>query len=335
MNENQIVTTILLNLEKNARIKGRFQHLIKDVVGFDGQLSFPALKELPRFNVQIKKELRQYQLPRLYEQAGKEHDFMIMAENIFPTIKEELRNNGINYVDAAGNIYIKTAHQIIWIDGNKYIPQKSTNTNKAFTKTGLKTIFYFLTNDDAINFPYREIADATDVALGNIKNIIDGLRQAGYILLLNEKKLKLQNKRSLLERWVTAYGEILKPTLFLGTYDFWDRNQYDNWKKLPIDRDFGVWGGEPGGDLLTHYLKPENLTVYTQERTKLMKRWKLVPKQEGKLHLYQKFWKDDPKDQNVYAPVMLIYADLILTNDPRCNETAMIVYDKYLKDGFE
>ena len=78
MNENQIVTTTLMNLEKNARIKGRFQHVIKGIAGFDGELSFPTLKELPRFNVQIKKELRQYQLPRLYEQAGKEHDFMIM-----------------------------------------------------------------------------------------------------------------------------------------------------------------------------------------------------------------------------------------------------------------
>jgi hypothetical protein len=30
-----------------------------------------------------------------------------------------------------------------------------------------------------------------------------------------------------------------------------------------------------------------------------------------------------------------VYADLLLTNDPRCLETAGMIYDKYLKNEFE
>jgi len=54
-------------------------------------------------------------------------------------------------------------------------------------KAGLKAVFYFLTTDEIINFPYRVMADMTGVALGNIKNIIDGLKEAGFILNVNNK----------------------------------------------------------------------------------------------------------------------------------------------------
>lgn len=79
---------------------------------------------------------------------------MIMAEKIFPTIKKKLRNHGVNHFDAAGNIFIKTRNQTIWIDGNKYTPPRKADTDKAFTKTGLKAVFYLLINDGAVNLKF-------------------------------------------------------------------------------------------------------------------------------------------------------------------------------------
>jgi DNA-binding MarR family transcriptional regulator len=38
---------------------------------------------------------------------------------------------------------------------------------RAFTKTGLKVLFYLLQHKEAINFTQREIADYADVGLGN------------------------------------------------------------------------------------------------------------------------------------------------------------------------
>lgn len=336
MNENQVVGTTLQMLRENIEFDGRFQHYLKTQDdGLDGELFFQTPEDLPTFKVQIKKEVRQYQLAHLYEMAKRQDNFMIMAEKIFPTIKKELRNHGVNHVDAAGNIFIKTRNQTIWIDGNKYTPPKKADTNKAFTKTGLKAVFYLLINEGAINLPYRQLAEATGVALGNIKNIIDGLNEAGHVLPINKKELKLQNKRALLEKWVTAYGEKLKPTLYLGTFSFWDKARRDNWQNLPFQKGETVWGGEPAGNLLTDYLTPQILTLYTSEKAKLQKDWALIPKEEGVLHVYEKFWKDENYDQQLYAPPLLVYADLILTNDPRCTGTAMMVYDKYLKHEFE
>lgn len=96
-----------------------------------------------------------------------------------------------------------------------------------------------------------------------------------------------------------------------------------------------VWGGEPAGELLTDYLNPEVFTIYTVEKkNKAMVKWKLIPAPEGAIRIYDKFWQDEFADVHPYAPELLVYADLLLTGDPRCIETARMIYDKYLKDEF-
>ncbi|RZM24281.1 MAG: hypothetical protein EOO88_23360 [Pedobacter sp.] len=65
-----------------------------------------------------------------------------------------------------------------------------------------------------------------------------------------------------------------------------------------------------------------------------MLEWKLLPTADGNIRLYEKFWKDEQFDSHPYAPELLVYADLLLTLDPRCLETAEMIYDKHLKYEF-
>ncbi|MOA64203.1 hypothetical protein D3C78_1901870 [compost metagenome] len=66
-----------------------------------------------------------------------------------------------------------------------------------------------------------------------------------------------------------------------------------------------------------------------------MKSWKLIPYLKGNIQLYQKFWNEDKKYNLLIAPQLIIYADLLLTDDPRCIEVAEIIYNTYLKQLFE
>lgn len=333
MNENQIVTAAIENLAHHANIRSQFQWFIKGVAGIDGQLSFWTPEGLPVFNIEIKRELRPYQIPDLREMARHRDPFMVMTGKVSPAVKEELRNQNINYVDAGGNIFIRHGKTMIWIDGKK-IPTYKTGNNKAFTKAGLKLIFYLLLDKEAIHLPYRRLAAAADVAIGNIKNILEGLAEAGFLLPMTKKRYKLENKRELLERWVTAYGEVLRPSLLIETYNFWDRSKPDRWMDLPFETGESMWGGEPGGDLLTNDLVPHKLILYTTENVKLVTKWTLIPNNDGLLSMYRKFWTFKTADQDRHAPPLLVYADLLLTGDPRCFEIAAKIYIKYLKDEF-
>ncbi|MEO6721706.1 MAG: type IV toxin-antitoxin system AbiEi family antitoxin [Ferruginibacter sp.] len=332
MNENEIIHGALERLAEQTGMQGRWNPTGSEP---DGELDlYMPGKDLHLF-VEVKKELRQYMLPNIFEMAKKYQPLMIVATNIFPTLKEMLREKKIGYLDTAGNIYAQTGTNFIWIDGNKPIKEKNTVKNRAFTKTGLKTVFYLLLNKDAINMPHRKLAEATGVALGNIKNVIEGLKEAGFILKVNDTTIKLQEKKALLDRWITGYRETLKPTLLLGRYRFWDRDKLKNWQTLPIQIGEDTWGGEPAAEYFTNYLMPTTLTLYTERKAALLTKWTLIPDEKGDVHFYKKFWKDEINNLKEYAPPLLVYADLMMTDDPRCQETARMIYNKFLIDEFK
>ena len=332
MNEAELIYRALDRLEVQTGMQGKWKPGHQDI---DGELDLYFTGNSLHTFVEIKKELRQYQLPQILEMAARYQPFMVVADRIFPTLKEALREHKIGYLDTAGNIFFRTNNNYIWIDGNKLQEEEKPVTNRAFTKTGLKTVFYLLLHADAINLPYRTLAQTTGVALGNINNIINGLKEAGFILQVDAKTLQLQNKKALLERWIAGYQETLKPALHVGNFRFFNKDKLDNWHNNETTPDI-VWGGEAAADIFTNYLYPQILTVYTQEKkAHLMTNWTLIPDEKGKLQVYDKFWKDAEWDNQKIAPPLLVYADLIITNDPRCIETAGMIYDKYLKNDFE
>jgi hypothetical protein len=328
MNVKILINRAIDRLEKTTGILGKWT---QPHLNTDGELDlYWNGYDLHTF-VEVKKELRGYQLANILEQAQQYRPLMIIAERIFPTLKETLRENKIGYLDTAGNIYLPTENHVIWIEGNKPVKEEKPVTNRAFTKTGLKTVFYLLLHKEAINMPYRILAQATGVALGNINNIIGGLKEAGFILPLDEKNVQLQNKRALLERWMVGYHETLRPTLHVGNFRFWKDEMFLNRHSLLEQAEETVWGGEPAAEILTNYLTPAVLTIYTDKPlAPLIPKWTMIPDMKGNIQVYQKFWKDDEWDTKKLAPPLLIYADLMMTNDPRCIETAKIIYDKYL-----
>lgn len=333
MNETEIVKQALTHLTEHTGLTGEWLPLKNEI---DGVLHILLKNKKIRLTADVKRELREYHLQKLLEMKHKNDDLIVIAERIFPTLKAKLREYEIAYLDGAGNIFINTDENFIWLDGQKPIEAEKPITNRAFTKTGLKTVFYLLLHEDAINLPYRTLAAKTNVALGNIKNVIMGLREAGNILQINDKEMQLQNKKALLDRWITGYKETLKPTIHLGNFRFYNNSHFVDWKNLPIKPGETVWGGEPAAEIITNYLNPEILTIYTtKDKAKLIPQWKLVPDPNGNIRFYQKFWIDQEFDKLKYTPYLLTYADLILTDDPRCIETADMIYNQYLKNEFE
>ncbi len=323
----------LRNLEHHTEIQGKWeplQHPLKK--GLDGMIILNLNDQGYRFNAEIKRDLRQYQLDQIFERAQVHKPLIVIAHHISPLVKERLRKAGIAYLDSAGNVYLQQDKHFIWIEGHKISPGDKELPNRAFTKTGLKVVYLFLGFPDAINLPYREIANLANVSLGTITTVMAGLKDAGYLLPLNKKESRLQQKRKLFERWLTGYREILKPSLFLGTYQL---RKNTNWRSLHIPDD-AIWGGEPAAGILTNHLNPEIFTLYTAgTKNKLLKNLQLLPSAEGNVKIYQQFWNDRRNiPLSKTAPPLVTYADLVMTEDPRCIETAEIIYNKYLKEPF-
>lgn len=329
MNEIDILNNAIHNLEKNIPINWDWKTIDyeknKEV---DGELSIIVNNQKKIFFVEIKKDVKNHQLFNILNYKNKFTNFLLVAEKLYPKVKKELRENRVNYLEGNGNAYINTDDLFLYIDTNEVAKTQKEKGNRAFTKTGLKVIFQFLLKPKLINQTQREIAEITNVALGNIPLIINGLLETNLIVRLNKNEYVINNYEELLNKWITEFEQTLKPTLFKQRFRF--QNKDKDWRTVPLNTDKTVWGGEPAGDIITNHLRPEKFTLYTKETTKdLILNYKLLPDDNGEITVYDMFWNND-YDTNT-APNELVYTDLMITDDKRCTETAKLIFNEYIE----
>ncbi|MGM0587269.1 MAG: type IV toxin-antitoxin system AbiEi family antitoxin [Bacteroidota bacterium] len=330
MDEKEIVHTALEHLDPPF-LRGAWHpfNQVKEVnEGIDGEFILIYEDQQLQFDAIVKKELRTYQIEQIIDQAHRYQNLMVIAYKLYPALKEKLREHRVNYLEANGNLFVNADHVFLYFDRDRKLPKPDTTGNRAFTPTGLKVVFGFLRDDELINKPQREIAKTIGVALGNIPKVIKGLRETGYLYKVKKRKYAINDKEELLHKWIEEYKNTLQPTLDKGTFRLKPAER--DWRDLKLQMPDTVWGGEPAGDLLTNYLRPEILTIYTTETKKnLMMHYGLMPDQEGNIRVYEKFWKNE--GENETAPDLLVYADLMNTQDKRCIETANMIYNERIK----
>jgi hypothetical protein len=295
---------------------------------FDASIQLYWDEDVLNLHADVKKEIRSAQLPKLREKANRFKNFILIAHRLFPNQRKDLKNMHINYMEANGNIYYKDKKYMIYIDHYPTLKEKKQETNRIFTKTGLKVLFQLLAFHDTLNYPQREIAENACVALGNIPLVIKGLLEAGYIVRKNDKKYQWRKRDEIIERWVFEYQNVLKPTIFIGSFEVPEAQKWDN---IELRKGDAFWGGEPGGDLLTNHLRPEHFTLYTDlSKKELILDTGFKPVQNGNLDVYQTFWKQKINDKA--APPLLIYADLWNNEDKRNRDTAQLIYERYIQN---
>ncbi|WP_295875157.1 type IV toxin-antitoxin system AbiEi family antitoxin [uncultured Zhongshania sp.] len=266
---------------------------------------------------------------------------LLIADYINPNMAIKFREQNIQFIDTAGNAYIHQPPIHTWVTANKITNANVATTEKthrAFDTAGLKVVFALLCEPALADNTYRQIADQTGVALGTVGQVFDGLKAAGYLLDQGKtRKRRLMNSTKLLERWVEAYPEKLKPKLFFGEFI---APRHDWWTTIKIE-DFGAyWGGEIAAEKYTNYLNPKVATVYLPEeagtlllgKARLRRRLKNEYDPENVVQIYRPFWPEQylPDARPGLAHPILVYADLIHTGDVRNRETAGKLYEQYI-----
>lgn len=303
-------------------------------IGVDATMSFEHNGKRQLIFIECKRELRNHQLPFIESLAQKHHPLMVIADKIFPSIKDALREIGVSYLESNGNMYYRDKNLLILVEGQKPVKIEQEKNGRAFTRTGLKVVFHFLIEQELVNAPYRLIAERTGVSFGNINFVMSDLKQKGYLIKVNNDQLKLTKKSDLLDKWMDAYENKLKPSLLIGKFKFMNEAAALKWREMQLNQYKSWWGGEPAGAILTNFLQPEIFTIYTVEsKGELMKTYRLLPDVNGNINIYKKFWQDVATHNNAVPP-LLAYVDLMITGNRRCMETAKKIYDEFLQHKF-
>ncbi len=253
---------------------------------------------------------------------------LLVTRYVNPYLGDLLKKMDVAFIDIAGNAHINVPPLFIHIAGKKLLHEHRLKPpTRTFQPTGLKVIFALLCKPHLVNATYREIAETADVALGTVGWVFRDMRGEGYLIDLGKRGRRLVQKNKLLERWVTAYPERLRPKLVEGKVMAETR---DWWQQTTLAHNDFFWGGETAGALLTEYLRPQFTTIYKNlPLVELLKKYRLRKHPDGDIEILKTFWnfKFDWEHEDLVHPI-LIYADLLRTGDPRNIETAKLIHDQ-------
>jgi hypothetical protein len=234
------------------------------------------------------------------------------------------RQAGINYVDQAGNTFIKFDGVHIDVRGRRHTGTPSQDrerqglvrggTNLFSTKRS-QVIFAVLSWPRLLDQSIRTLAYAAGASTGQTQETLELLEQYGF---LDEGRRLLPARRStLLDQWTAAYptglGAQSKAGRFSGEFSDLDAAE------TPL-----YIGGEAA---VPELLRPEALVLYSDEFPEELirrHRWKRTTDSPN-IFLRHQFWSPAVRAANGVhrAPWLLTYAELMASQDSRQREAAL------------
>ncbi|MGI8392756.1 type IV toxin-antitoxin system AbiEi family antitoxin [Leucobacter sp. W1038] len=247
---------------------------------------------------------------------------LLLGPRVTERSAEMFRQLGINYLDAAGNAFITFDGVRIDVRGRRPqapvlagLPRLTRGGVNLFSAKRSQVIFAILSWPELLESPIREIARTAGVSLGQAQETLELLTQYGF---LDDRRQLVRSQRDrLIDQWATAFPTSLGVEAKTGRFS-------------------GQWQGfEPGGTMVfvsgeaavPGLLRPETVVLYTDEfPTELIRanRWRRNEAQPN-IFLRRQFWQspDAPTGPGVHeAPWLLVYADLLASNDSRQRDAA-------------
>ena len=266
------------------------------------------------------------------------HDTIIFSNQISPLLHDFMVENSLNYIDLAGNMFIERDNILININGKKNINSANLQAKNrlVFYSSSLMIIFYLLQNKEFCQNTYRYISSVTEVSLGTIVKTIENLQ---LLDILNDAKELIQPKK-LLELWVVNYAQNMRHKLVIGKYSLTKKFNNNEIMNRLGDLPQTFIGGEVSAELIDNYFQSKVLSIYTKDNVlDIIKRLYLKPDSNGEIEILEMFWNKDElkkaqfnKDDyfnNKLVPFVLIYTDLINSNNSRAATEANRLRDKY------
>lgn len=295
------------------------------------------------YNTVLKRWVQQANLGSIAAQLSRiPAPALLVVDYVNPNMADRLRSAGVQFVDAAGNAYIRDKNLFIFVKGNRASSEYPSprRTIRAFNASGLKVIFSFLLDPNLVGETYRTIAKVSGVSLGTIGWVLSDLKDLGYVDERGKRKARyLVKPLGLLDRWAEAYPEKLVPDLDMGLF----QTPFPlPWKEIDLSQVEGCWGGEVGASLLDDVLLPAQGTVYLPKNNlkALLMKYRIrkantnLPMSSDIIRICDKFWTRSAEPvglgsrPNKAAPDILVYADLLASGDPRNYEAAERLYDR-------
>lgn len=251
---------------------------------------------------------------------------LIGAAAISPRSADAFRRAGIQYVDTAGNAWLHFGDVLIDVRGrpsSAHVPSRSATGSNLFSTGRAQVAFVLLQWPRSWKKPQRVVAEAAGASLGQAHNALAMFRDAGF------GPGGHRSSSEFLDLWAASFPSGLARKLTLATY----QGSIEGFRKLEAEDPVFVGGAVVSGQLAAEeQLRPAAVTIYVAKLHPMLavkNRWRSDG--EANITVRLKFWKTPPDETHDHAgpltglrpaPDVLVYADLMASDDPRVRDAA-------------
>ena len=319
---------------------------------WDGEVTLKTTHGAFRYVFEVKAHLRPQSIQHLLIRAqadrarwGKATELLLLADYVNPSLADQLKGAGINFIDTAGNLFLSREPGLyLYVEGKKPPVSQKEKPTRLFQPSGLTLLFGLLVEPESIHSPYRDLSRSNGVALGTVGWVKRDLREQGYLEPTGKDRFRLVRRKELLDRWVQGYASRLRPKLFLGEYRDLTNNLdtvVKSFRRYTLEQglSWGLTGGF-GADKLIHHYRGNTLTLFVESwrHNEALKHLKWLPATGGPITIIKAFsphvlklWGKQERYPVVHP--LLVYAELLYRATDRDLETARLIYHKHLESA--
>jgi DNA-binding Lrp family transcriptional regulator len=128
---------------------------------------------------------------------------LIVTQYIGPNARSLCRRERVSYIDSIGNVGIFVKDSIILKDSKKGFKREKRKLRNLFSPKSARIIRILLENPK-VQWALNELAEVTDVSIGQTYNVIDRLLEEEYITKIG-KRIQIVKAKELLDQWGSVY----------------------------------------------------------------------------------------------------------------------------------
>jgi len=255
---------------------------------------------------------------------------ILITPYMTPFLADHCRELDLQFLDAAGNAYIRAPGIFVFVRGVPRPPMAGARRRLGGAPAALRIAFALLCNPGLERAPYRRIAEAAAVALGTVTKVMEELRARGFLVGMRTGERYLRDQDRLQEEWIANYPTRLRPKLHPRRFHARDPYWWREAHLLPG----AFWGGEVAAHRTTRNLQPALATIYVQPKGRreclaaLAKEYRITADEDGNIEIVDAFWDFETAPPRDVVPPLLIRADLLATLDPRNLEAAAELHER-------
>lgn len=280
---------------------------------------------------------------------------VIFAPHLGRSLMKHAQDRGLACVDAAGNVHLSLEpDHYIHVEGLR--APKPARASKVIRAAGYRVLFTLMLEPQLLDAPLRVVADNAETSVSAVQNMREWLESQRMVMRRRGRaEWNPAARERVLQLWLVGYQTVLRPSLVVGGLDLgWHPSKLhapetreeeiqarlvaaghtlEDWRWGGSSAAFRVGGHYRESDVSTIHIDLKNFGESGNALRELGDALGARPSREGMLRvldipnaLAMPEGEEDPEPSDVVDP-LLIWAETMLSPDPRARESAEHVLD--------